>query len=1019
MCAEERLAPSNSVMCANERLAPSNSVMCAKERLAPSDKNKKIEYEYNRAQINEDNSITKAVEEEPFLNNERIITTRTPVKNDSYAGARGRPHDSLEAIFVNTKMTPVQPGNPCKKYTAARKIQRIQKYWTAPKLRARNYSPEHPTAQKGALRAPGAVRLPGYELSSREGVALTYLIEHGRLAELERSLEQLQERGAVLTESTFIMLITQCYKIGEASMAGAVLSYAIKADIWLSDRSYSTVILAHLEAGSIELAEAVTKMALNNRLLPGQKALTALAEAGLYTASIWRARWRLQLLKHAQIKDVPLPLEKAAIVVVTGTSPNRKVLSGHTAVLGWEQYDHTPTTTELLDFNQISSALIKRLEATHGMLMNKAKTKLTEILNESPEGHDAVQLDLPQVPNPKEDAWLNADILLSPRVCWLEPRIPCETKSKRVHLRLWVIQVNAEEQLFQDEKRLRWIPADEAVWQVSRLDALGLICDSMITVLNLDRARNQWPNKSSQITGVTKARVLIGCEESLVVNTRLGRRGLIVPISVDLVPPEHGGHRHLVRDVSSILMLGSWHGLIAFPPCTYLALCAGLYAPRPGRREKMKRAAEFFKQLYEADIPLIALENPKQNSEARQLIQIAPSQCIEPWAFNENLSKPTSLFLRGGLPRLVGTKNSGIRLRVFTSLTPSPLRSMVRGRTFNGIAQAMVDQWSPLFVTCANKDSNHALPLTIAVVRPSEHGVKENNTDKQGTPEEVNTMVDMWRRHFPDPKPAKECDERTKIAINTACKVIETEINADPVHLIFKMWRRETELKRGRLFGTTGPAGNIRSRVEGTPQQSHVLRLMASQLLREHRAMRRDDLEMKGEHVALRPLPIPPIRRLIKRAGKWWAWVPKKTDIEEEYKYLWRKIPEESQELLDEMSEVMRPTVAALCIHPVRAKLYTIDELRVRSDWNRLSSKVRKGHLATQGTRLASSLKESCDLPSRLAQEVQRTLERCLDCGLLRDAVGGCPRGLGATSCKVHQASVPLDKGNNSEAPRY
>ena len=135
-----------------------------------------------------------------------------------YRGCNGRPDDSLERIMTSHHVPVKLVSKPGARNLAARKIQRMQKYWTAPRLRSRRYDPLLPNVQKGAVRAPGSTRLPGYELTTREGIALQYLLENGRLLELLRSLSQLRERGATLTENTYLMLLGQARRLGDRWM---------------------------------------------------------------------------------------------------------------------------------------------------------------------------------------------------------------------------------------------------------------------------------------------------------------------------------------------------------------------------------------------------------------------------------------------------------------------------------------------------------------------------------------------------------------------------------------------------------------------------------------------------------------------------------------------------------------------------------------------------------------------------------------------------------------------------------
>lgn len=143
--------------------------------------------------------------------------------------------------------------------------------------------------------------------------------------------------------------------------------------------------------------------------------------------------------------------------------------------------------------------------------------------------------------------------------------------------------------------------------------------------------------------------------------------------------------------------------MIAHPPCTYLARSGLHWNSRvPGRAEKSEEALEFFRTLMSADIPRICVENPIGliSSRIRK-----PDQIIQPWEYGHDASKKTCLWLKG-LPLL---KPSGptIEPRIAngkarwanqtdsgnSNLSPSEDRWKERSKTYQGIADAMAQQW--------------------------------------------------------------------------------------------------------------------------------------------------------------------------------------------------------------------------------------------------------------------------------------------------------------------------------------
>ena len=102
-----------------------------------------------------------------------------------------------------------------------------------------------------------------------------------------------------------------------------------------------------------------------------------------------------------------------------------------------------------------------------------------------------------------------------------------------------------------------------------------------------------------------------------------------------------------------------------------------------------QEALDFVRLLLEADIPKIALENPISivSSKIRK-----PDQIIQPWQFGHGETKATCLWLKG-LPKLVPTNIVEGREQRIHKMPPSPTRWKERSRTYQGIADAMAQQW--------------------------------------------------------------------------------------------------------------------------------------------------------------------------------------------------------------------------------------------------------------------------------------------------------------------------------------
>lgn len=194
-------------------------------------------------------------------------------------------------------------------------------------------------------------------------------------------------------------------------------------------------------------------------------------------------------------------------------------------------------------------------------------------------------------------------------------------------------------------------------------------------------------------------RVLVACEFSGVVRDAFLRKGHDA-WSCDLLPTETPGP-HIQDDVMRHLNDG-WDLMIAHPPCTYLSV-SGLHWNKkdPERVLKTEEAVEFVIRLMTADVGKIAVENPVGCLSTRIR---KPDQYIQPYEFGHDASKKTGLWLQnlpklnptsyveprhvGGKPRWSNQTDSGQN-----KLGPSEDRWKLRSVTYQGIADAMADQW--------------------------------------------------------------------------------------------------------------------------------------------------------------------------------------------------------------------------------------------------------------------------------------------------------------------------------------
>jgi site-specific DNA-cytosine methylase len=184
-------------------------------------------------------------------------------------------------------------------------------------------------------------------------------------------------------------------------------------------------------------------------------------------------------------------------------------------------------------------------------------------------------------------------------------------------------------------------------------------------------------------------KVLIACEYSGAVRDAFSARGHDAT-SCDVMPTESPGN-HYQGDVMDIIGDG-WDLMIAHPPCTHLAVSGARWFK--DKQAEQVEALEFVRILLAAPIPKIALENPVSiiSSRIRK-----PDQIIQPWQFGHGETKATCLWLKN-LPRLRPTNIVDGREQRIWKMPPGPNRWKERSRTFQGIADAMADQWgSELF----------------------------------------------------------------------------------------------------------------------------------------------------------------------------------------------------------------------------------------------------------------------------------------------------------------------------------
>lgn len=195
-------------------------------------------------------------------------------------------------------------------------------------------------------------------------------------------------------------------------------------------------------------------------------------------------------------------------------------------------------------------------------------------------------------------------------------------------------------------------------------------------------------------------KVLVACEMSGVVREAFRKKGHNA-YSCDLLPSLDESSFHYRGDIFDMLQMSwTWDLMIAHPPCTALTVSGN---HRYANSQERMDALDFIRKFLDAPIDKIALENPVGviSTNIRK-----PDQIIQPYEFGDDASKKTCLWLKG-LEPLVKDPARRVPGRIVdgkerwgnqtdsgqNKLPPSKDRAMLRSITYQGIADAMAEQW--------------------------------------------------------------------------------------------------------------------------------------------------------------------------------------------------------------------------------------------------------------------------------------------------------------------------------------
>lgn len=193
-------------------------------------------------------------------------------------------------------------------------------------------------------------------------------------------------------------------------------------------------------------------------------------------------------------------------------------------------------------------------------------------------------------------------------------------------------------------------------------------------------------------------RVLCACEESQAVTQELRRLGHDA-WSCDLLPTSGGRPEwHVQADAIEVCKL-DWDMVLAFPPCTHLAVSGARWFEQKRRDGRQQRAIGLFLAFTALDhVPRVAIENPVG---IMSTLYRKPDQVIQPWQFGHPETKATCLWLKG-LPPLAPTNDVHAEMEALGDaeahrihhMPPSPERAALRSKTYAGVARAMAEQWA-------------------------------------------------------------------------------------------------------------------------------------------------------------------------------------------------------------------------------------------------------------------------------------------------------------------------------------
>jgi hypothetical protein len=220
-----------------------------------------------------------------------------------------------------------------------------------------------------------------------------------------------------------------------------------------------------------------------------------------------------------------------------------------------------------------------------------------------------------------------------------------------------------------------------------------------------DKNKNTTLPQCVQTSVITSAdiNILIACEESDEVRGRFEAMGFNA-WSCDLQLNRNPNAKHYQGSVFDIINNG-WDLMIAFPPCTDLAVSGAAHFKQKIADGRQQAGADFFMKLANSNIPRIAIENPVGVMSGKWR---KPDQIIHPYYFGDEARKKTCLWLKG-LPKLQHLEKPNLFEKEVTHVSEGKIVNGYpawmfnndkkhRSKTFPGIAEAMTKQWAKVLL---------------------------------------------------------------------------------------------------------------------------------------------------------------------------------------------------------------------------------------------------------------------------------------------------------------------------------